>query len=64
METGVTEGEGYLYLSLKQTWRKKYIKLKTKSRYAHISCSQMTKYILLVQKYLHRELSPTLSPTP
>lgn len=39
METGVIEGGGYVYLSLKQIWRKKYGKLKTKSHYAHISCS-------------------------
>lgn len=39
METGVIEGGGYLYLSLKQTQREKYGKFKTESHYAHISCS-------------------------
>lgn len=38
METGVIEGGGYLYLSLKQTQRKRCGKLKTKSCYA-VSCS-------------------------
>lgn len=38
METGVIEGGGYLYLSLKQTRRKRYGKRKTKSCYA-VSCS-------------------------